>query len=82
MGPPATGGFGGLVAKPPAVGRFFAIFWKKNAILMPLNQNLQVFRAGMETGWSTGRLGRDSSTGRSSRLKHRSNSPFSQLKDI
>ena len=31
---------------------------------------------------STGRSGRDSSTGRSSRLKNRSNSPFWQLKDI
>ena len=31
-------------AKPPAVGRFFVIFWKK-AILMPLNHILLVFRA-------------------------------------
>ena len=40
---------------------------------------------GLPVG-STGRLGyrsgRDSSTGRSSRLKHRSNSPFLQLQDI
>ena len=28
-GPPAAGGFGGLGAKHPAVGRFFVIFWKK-----------------------------------------------------
>ena len=32
-------------------------------------------------GW-TGRSGRDSSTCRSSRLKHRSNSPFLELKNI
>ena len=32
-------------AKPPAVGRFFVIFWNKKAILMPLNHILQVFRA-------------------------------------
>ena len=34
----------GLGAKPPAVGRFFVIFWKK-AILMPLNYILRMFRA-------------------------------------
>ena len=27
--PPATGGYGGLVAKLPAKWRFFVIFWKK-----------------------------------------------------
>ena len=44
-GLPAAGGFGGLGAKPPAVGRFFVIFWKKKAILMPLNHISQVFIA-------------------------------------
>ena len=44
-GPPAAGGFGGLGAKPPAVGQYFVMFWKKTAILMPLNHNSQVFRA-------------------------------------
>ena len=29
-GPPAAEGFVGLGAKPPAVGRFFVIFWKKS----------------------------------------------------
>ena len=39
--------------------------------------------AEMETGQvNRHRSGRDSSTGRSSRLKYRSNSPFLQLKDI
>ena len=43
-GPPAAGGFGGLGAKPPAVGQFFVIFWKK-AILMPLYHISHMFRA-------------------------------------
>ena len=45
VGLPATVGFGGLGAKPLAVGRFFVIFWKKKGILMPLNHILQEFRA-------------------------------------
>ena len=44
-GPPAAGGFRGLGAKLPAVGRFFVIFWEKKAILMPLYHISQVFRA-------------------------------------
>ena len=28
---------GGLGAKPPAAKQLFVIFWKKNAILMPLD---------------------------------------------
>ena len=31
-------------AKPPAVGRFFVIFWMKKAILMPLDHISLVFR--------------------------------------
>ena len=45
--------------------------------LTKLNTELE-----METGRSGYRSDRDSSTGRSSRLKHRSYSPFLQLKDI
>ena len=36
---------GGVGAKPQAAGRFFVIFWKKLAILMPLDDNSHVFRA-------------------------------------
>ena len=35
---------GGLGAKLPAAGQFFVIFWEKQAILMPLDHNLHVFR--------------------------------------
>ena len=31
--PPATGGYGSLGAKHPAVGRLFVSFWKKNGYL-------------------------------------------------
>ena len=37
--------WGGLGAKLPAAGQFFfLIFWEKQAILMPLDHNLHVFR--------------------------------------
>ena len=36
---------GGLGAKPLAVARFFAMFWKKKAVQMPLGHISQVFRA-------------------------------------
>ena len=35
----------GFEGKTPSSGRFFLIFWKKKAILMPLNHILHVFRA-------------------------------------
>ena len=35
---------GGLGAEPPATEQFFVIFWKKLAILMPLDHNSLVFR--------------------------------------
>ena len=35
--PPAARGYGGLGAKSPAAGRFLLIFWKKKAILIPLD---------------------------------------------
>ena len=41
VGPPAAGGFGGVGAKPLAVGQFL----EKKAILMPLDHISQVFRA-------------------------------------
>ena len=43
--PPAAGGCGGLGAKPRDADRFFAMFWGKNAILMPLDHISHVFRA-------------------------------------
>ena len=42
---PAAGDYGGLVAKPPAVWRFFAVFLGKKAILILLDHISQVFRA-------------------------------------
>ena len=41
---PAARGFGGLGAKPLAVGRFFVSFLEKTAILMPLNHISYMFR--------------------------------------
>ena len=49
-GPPAAVGFGGMGAKPPAVGRFFVMFWKKSyCILMPLDLISQVLSEPFES---------------------------------
>ena len=47
-----------------------------------LNTELEMETGLVDRHRSGYRSGRDSSTGRSSRLKHRSYSPFLQLKDI
>ena len=79
----------------PVLGQLHIEVWNRASIppqsLKNVNSKLSwLMERGSEQRWkpvgSTGRSGcrsgRDSSTGRSSRLKNRSNSPFWLLKDI
>ena len=81
------------LSKPRAfrnVGRLIQLAWvseypwrmKRRALLHHSTAAHQRWKPVGSTGRLGYRSGRDSSTGRSNRLKQRSNSPFLQLKDI